>query len=138
MTSTDPRPARRTRQRSTIRAHLDSFDDFRTAQQIHEGLSAQGERVGLATVYRTLQSLTAAGELDWLRTPEGEVAYRACSTGHHHHMVCRRCGFTVEIGAEQVERWAAAVAAAHGFTDIDHEVEIFGLCASCAGRPADA
>ena len=122
---------RPTRQRRAVAAALDSFDDFRSAQQIHELLTRAGEQVGLATVYRTLQLLADAGEVDLLRTPEGEAIYRRCSDRHHHHLVCRRCGATVEVAGPTVERWAGAVAAEHGFTDVSHTLEVFGICARC-------
>lgn len=131
MTSTEPKP-RQTWQRAAVREHLGGTDEFQTAQQVHEELSRGGDRVGLATVYRALQSMVELGEVDVIRTPEGEAAYRACSSGHHHHLVCRECGFTIEIGAEAVEAWAAQVAQAHGFTDAGHEIEIFGLCRECS------
>jgi Fur family ferric uptake transcriptional regulator len=75
-----------------------------------------------------------AGEVDVIRTPEGEAAYRRCSEGHHHHLVCRSCGFSVEIEATFVESWAAQVAAQYGFTDTGHELELFGLCRECGQR----
>ena len=64
---------------------------------------------------------------------EGEARYRSCSSGHHHHLVCRSCGRTVEVRDAKVERWAARVGAEHGFTEISHTLEVFGRCAQCAG-----
>ena len=110
---------------------LDVVDEFRSAQAIHELLKARGDRIGLATVYRALQSFADAGEVDALRTADGEVVYRRCSTGHHHHLVCRDCGRTVEVAGPAVERWADKMAAEHDFTDVSHTVEIFGRCAAC-------
>jgi Fur family transcriptional regulator, ferric uptake regulator len=124
-------PQRRTRQRAAVEEMLSDRHDFRTAQQIHDDLRHHGERVGLATVYRTLQLMTDAGELDVIRTNEGETAYRRCSTGHHHHLVCRVCGRTVEVSGPAVERWANAVATEHGFREISHDLEIFGTCDTC-------
>ena len=127
---------RTTRQRTTISEFLAHAGDFRTAQQIHEQLRAGGDAVGLATVYRTLQSMTEAGEVDTVRTADGESAYRRCTTsGHHHHLVCRGCGRTEEIMAKAVEAWAATIAAEHGFTDVTHDVELYGLCERC-GAPS--
>ena len=83
---------RKTRQRAAVEEILSDRHDFRTAQQIHDDLRHHGERIGLTTVYRTLQLMTDAGDLDAIRTNEGETAYRRCSTGHHHHLVCRTCG----------------------------------------------
>jgi Fur family ferric uptake transcriptional regulator len=130
MTSTDPAP-RRTRQRTAVTAVLQDSHGFRTAQEIHDVLRQHGEAVGLATVYRTLQALVEAGEADVLRTAEGQASYRSCSPEHHHHLVCRRCGRTVELAAPEVESWAQAVAAEHGFAEVDHHVELTGRCATC-------
>ncbi|MGD8214592.1 Fur family transcriptional regulator [Aestuariimicrobium sp. Y1814] len=125
-------PIRQTRQRSAIRALFTGSDEFRTAQQVHSELAAAGDKVGLATVYRTLQTMADAEELDAVRSPEGEMTYRACSSGsHHHHLICRNCGKAVEIEATAVEAWAAQVAAQHGFRDAGHELEMFGLCQDC-------
>ena len=134
MTSTEPalpEGTRPTRQRRAVAAALQSFDDFRSAQEIHEMLRRTGENVGLATVYRTLQALAECGEVDTLRTEDGEAVYRRCSTTHHHHLVCRSCGRTVEVEGPAVEAWADSVAARHGFTDVSHTLEIFGTCPDC-------
>jgi Fur family transcriptional regulator, ferric uptake regulator len=123
--------ARSTRQRAAISTLLDNLDDFRSAQELHDELRRRGENIGLTTVYRTLQSMSAAGLVDTLRTDTGESVYRRCSDDHHHHLVCRSCGSTVEVGDREVEVWAAQVAAEHGFTDVSHTIEIFGTCAEC-------
>jgi Fur family ferric uptake transcriptional regulator len=125
---------RSTRQRAAITALLDSLDEFRSAQEIHDELRRRGENIGLTTVYRTLQGMSSSGAVDTLRTDTGESVYRRCSTHHHHHLVCRNCGFTVEIQGGQVESWAADVAVAHGFSDASHTIEIFGLCGDCAAE----
>ena len=131
MTQPSANPQRRTRQRAAVDEILSHLEEFRTAQQIHDVLRRQGDSVGLTTVYRTLQAMVDSGELDALRTNEGETAYRRCSNGHHHHLVCRRCGRTVEVSGPAVERWASAVAAEHGFREVSHDLEIFGTCGDC-------
>jgi len=127
-------PARATRQRAAIRALLDKTSDFRSAQELHDELRQCGEGVGLTTVYRTLQQMAAAGVLDTLRTDTGESVYRRCSDHHHHHLVCRICGSTVEIQGGHVEKWAVEIASEHGFSDIRHTIEIFGICSNCASE----
>ena len=124
-------PQRRTRQRAAVDQILGHLEEFRTAQQIHDVLRHQGDSVGLTTVYRTLQTMVESGELDALRTDDGETAYRRCSRGHHHHLVCRSCGRTVEVSGPAVEHWASTVADEHGFRDVSHDLEIFGTCGSC-------
>jgi Fur family ferric uptake transcriptional regulator len=126
-------PVRVTRQRRAVSSALDDIDGFRSAQQIHELLRARGDKVGLTTVYRTLQTMADAQEVDILRADDGEALYRQCSTGHHHHLVCRDCGRTVEVEGPAVEHWADRVADVHGFTDVSHTLEIFGVCADCGG-----
>ena len=125
-----PVPGRRsTRQRSAVVQLLSTIDDFRSAQELHDELRKRGDGIGLTTVYRTLQSLSEAGEIDVLRTDSGEAIYRRCSAHHHHHLVCRLCGRTVEVEGPAVERWAEKIAAEHGFSEISHTVEITGTCA---------
>jgi Fur family ferric uptake transcriptional regulator len=130
---------RSTRQRAAIAELLDTVDEFRSAQELHDELRRRGEGIGLTTVYRTLQSMAAAGLVDTLRTDTGESVYRRCSQHHHHHLVCRSCGTTVEVQGGDVEAWAAEVAHDHGFSEVSHTIEIFGMCGDCApaGRSAD-
>ena len=122
---------RMTKQRQAVLDELTRVNDFRSAQQIFEDLHLQGQRVGLATVYRSLQSLAEDGRVDTLRSSDGEALYRSCTTHHHHHhLVCRKCGFTEEIEQSQIEAWVDAVATAHGFSDLEHSLELFGVCSS--------
>ena len=125
---------RRTRQREAVAQALAGVDDFRSASQIHQALVQQGEQVGRATVYRTLQAMFVAGEADIIVLPDGESVYRSCSPGHHHHLVCRECGTTIEIVGPVVERWSNDTAAKHGFDDVTHTLEVFGRCADCRKR----
>ncbi len=132
MTSTDgERTLRPTRQRLAVAAVLEESGEFRSAQEIHESLRSGGDTVGLSTVYRTLQAMADAGEIDMLRSEAGEAVYRRCSGSHHHHLVCRTCGATVEVEGPAVERWTRSVAEQHGYTDVSHTLEIFGTCANC-------
>ncbi|WP_293780895.1 Fur family transcriptional regulator [uncultured Aeromicrobium sp.] len=132
MSTASESPQRNTRQRRAVAAIMADLEGFASAQQIHDILKQRGESVGLSTVYRNLQALADADLLDALRSDDGETLYRRCSSGHHHHLVCRSCGRTVEVEGPTVERWADAVAEDHGFRDVEHTLEIFGTCADCA------
>ncbi|AEB44430.1 Fur family transcriptional regulator [Micromonospora maris] len=133
VTQTMPNVSRNTRQRAEVLALLREVEGFHSAQHLHQMLLSRKARVGLTTVYRTLQLLVDAGEIDSTRLPGGEQLFRRCSQSrHHHHLVCRECGRTVEVAGPAVERWADKMAVQHGFTDVDHTLEIFGTCAECA------
>ena len=125
--------ARGTRQAQALAAALERLPGFCSAQEIHAELRRAGEHVGLATVYRHLQALSEQGSVDAIRDASGETLYRQCGTTvHHHHLTCRNCGRSVEVEGRAVEQWAERVAAEAGFTDVDHTVELFGLCPECA------
>ena len=124
---------RNTWQRAAVRSALERRSDFVSAQELHAALRSEGSPIGLATVYRALADLTVEGDADDLQSADGEHLYRACSTAaHHHHLICRSCGRTVEIEADAIEAWAASTAAAHGFRDPAHVVDVFGTCEACA------
>lgn len=130
-----PAKQRATRQGDAVRDALHRAGGFRSAQDVYAVLRADGETVGLSTVYRHLQAFVDSGVVDVIHTPEGEATYRYCGdpgVGHHHHLVCRRCGRTEEIEGRAIERWAGSVAQEHGFTEVDHTVELFGVCPPCA------
>lgn len=129
---------RSTRQKRALSAVVDDAQEFLSAQDFHEALRARGEHVGLTTVYNQLRSLAEAGLVDTVRSADGETLYRRCDTsGHHHHLLCRVCGRTVEVAGSTVERWAEKVAAEAGFVDVAHTVEVVGTCPTCAvKRPA--
>ncbi|PWD49498.1 transcriptional repressor [Serinibacter arcticus] len=124
---------RTTRQRTAVSDLMEHTEAFHSAQEVHRMLADRDAPVGLATVYRTLQSMVDAGEVDALRGPDGETRYRRCDQqAHHHHLVCRSCGTTVELDAEAVEAWSTRIASQHGFTAVEHTIELFGLCAACS------
>jgi Fur family ferric uptake transcriptional regulator len=139
MAMTNPqRGTRSTRQRDVVRDQLAGSSSFRSAQSVFADLRTKGETVGLSTVYRHLQALTDSGEVDTVQTSEGELLYRLCgqTDRHHHHLVCRVCGLTVEIEGRAVERWADKVAHDAGFVQVEHTVELQGLCAVCGAERA--
>lgn len=121
-----------TRQRAAVSDALGRAGAFKSAQELYESIRADGHQIGLTTVYRTLQALLDAGEVDSVRRADGESMYRRCGTEeHHHHLVCRGCGWSVEIENDEVERWASKAAHKYGFSDVSHDVEVFGICTEC-------
>ena len=124
---------RNTWQREAVREALDATGAFVSAQHLHSGLREAGSAIGLATVYRALAELTADGDADSLQSADGENLYRACTPGqHHHHLICRNCGTTVEVKADAVgagrRRWRRRTVSARRATS--------WTCTGCAPRAA--
>lgn len=131
--SEDVRPLRHTRHRNEVSTLLRETTEFLSAQGVHALLRARGSTIGLTTVYRALQALSREGVVDAVRTSTGEQVYRHCSPTHHHHLMRRFCARVIEVEGPAIEQWVTAVAVDHGFRDVNHSVEIFGTCLSCAG-----
>lgn len=130
--SSRPR-TRNTWQKQAIDEILDASPDFLSAQQVHQSVAETGRSVSLATVYRVLQAQVEDGVVDILALDDGQTLFRKCAlTGHHHHLVCRNCRATEEIEAPKVEQWADHIGEEYGYTDINHTLEIYGLCPECA------
>lgn len=135
---------RKTRQRGAILDALAASDEFKSAQGWHDLLrhaeaDDAGPAIGLATVYRTLQALAESGEVDSVLAGDGETLYRRCESpnGHHHHLRCRECGAAQEIEGPDAEAWAASVATRHGYSSIEHTIELTGICGPCAAKEAE-
>ncbi|MFM6977147.1 MAG: Fur family transcriptional regulator [Micrococcales bacterium] len=126
---------RNTRQKDAVRHALGVASGFVSARHLHLVLMNHGSTIGLATVYRALADLAEAGDADSLPSKDGEVLYRACTTTHHHHLICRDCGTTVEIEVQQLEKWVDQVSEAHEYTKPSHTLEIFGICQDCGKSP---
>lgn len=125
-------PVRRhTKQKETLLGFLRQSRNFVSAQDLHRFLTDNGEIIGLATVYRQLNTLAQSGEVDTVRF-NGQQLFRICDENtHHHHLVCEHCGKTVDIEPPDDEGWIHKIADSYGYTVIDHTLEVFGLCPEC-------
>jgi Fur family ferric uptake transcriptional regulator len=125
---------RATRQRTAIVRAMEREGRPVTAQSLHARLAKPRKGPGLATIYRTLQALAQAGFARTFPAGEGELSYKLCDPGHHHHLICERCGRVVEIPSCEIEGWASSAARRRGFSVSSHQADIFGLCADCRAR----
>jgi Fur family transcriptional regulator, ferric uptake regulator len=123
---------RSTKQKTIVQAILAKLEKFQSAQDIHSLITKSGEKVGLATVYRTLQNMAEAGSVDVVAGPEGEALYKACSTEHHHHLLCIKCGKTTEFNSPEIEKLAEQIAKKYKYSKTNHTIEISGHCKDCA------
>ena len=122
---------RATWQKSAVRKALEHAQGFASAQELYQNILESGLKVGLTTVYRAITELAEANEVDVLTGEDGQSKYRLCSTSHHHHLICRVCGKTVEFDLAGFEAAAATLAREHGFGELTHSIELFGICKNC-------
>jgi Fur family transcriptional regulator, ferric uptake regulator len=87
--------------------------------------------IGRATVFRTIDLLVSVGAVERLDLPTGEHAYVACMPAHHHHVICRRCARSLEIGDLGLGAVAREVSRRTGYRIDEHRLELFGQCPSC-------
>lgn len=122
---------RRTPQREAILEALEDADDGLPLPV----LLARGRRrapgLGERTAERTVALLVGRGAVDAIPRPTGEVVYRLCGRGHHHHLVCTSCGAVAELEECDVAAWAGEQAARRGFVVDGHDVTVHGTCAAC-------
>lgn len=119
---------------AVIRIFLENLGTHLSAEEIFRQLREKGnQRVGLATVYRTVDLLAEMGVLRRLDFGEGRARYELAGEGihHHHHLSCRSCGRVFEFGEDLLEGLEKEVQRRTGFLVLDHEVRLLGLCAPC-------
>ncbi len=121
-----------TPQRDLIAEVLEQAERPLGAHEVVEAVHRRDRRIGRATVFRTLQSLQDAGIVQHVPCPGGQSGYLLCRTaGHHHHLICQRCGIVEDLPEPEVATFVEAVARDHGFA-VDHaSFELSGTCASC-------
>src|SRR5438874_2661999 len=120
-----------TKQRVRVLEELAREPHDVTAQELYRRLREGSERIGLATVYRTLGVLAEHGIVDTLSHSPLEACYRLCGEGHHHHLVCSECHRVVELEECGLDEWLAAAVARADFVATEHRVEVVGLCGAC-------
>ena len=105
-------------------------------QMIYEQARRQYPRLGLVTVYRTLEKLEQLGLVQRVHQPQGCQAFIAAAHGHQHPLICQVCG-RVEYfdgDSEIVESLSSSVSRQSGYRIRDHWLQFFGLCGECQGK----
>jgi len=130
---TAPVTRRRTAQRAEVQqALIQHSDGFIGAQALHAAMVAGGSRVGLTTVYRALATFAETGRADIVREPNGERLYRhRPGEEHRHYLICRSCGRSEPVESALVEDWARRLARDTGYADLQHTLELSGICGRC-------
>ncbi len=125
-----PAGARPTAQRRAVVDTIAAWQGNFTVVEIYDRARRLHPQLGLATTYRTVELLRRSGAVRPL-TGDGRAAYIRCAPGHHHHLVCIRCG-----SVEETELCSAPAAAElkrrYGFAAESHEADVYGTCRKCA------
>lgn len=103
-----------------------------SAEDVYKKLLANGEEIGLATVYRVLTQFEQAGLIVRHNFEGGHSVFELSSDQHHDHIVCLRCGKVEEFNDNEIERRQEEVARGLGFELTDHHLNLYGLCPDCA------
>jgi Fur family transcriptional regulator, ferric uptake regulator len=125
-------PFRLTEQRRLIVQKLAGMKKYATAKQLHARLAKSHPRIGLATVYRTLETLRGLGVVATLAQAHGETAYLHCRSGHHHHAVCTRCGRVDDVPCRALTTYERILSRGLRFQLTEHQLEFYGVCARCS------
>lgn len=105
----------------------------RSAQEIFDQLRGDGRRVGIASVYRTLDLLVGLGVVQRLDLGGGTSRYEPALPGgaHHHHLVCVGCGEVSPFEDPGLERALEGTAARSDYSVVGHDVVLRGRCPDC-------
>lgn len=108
-----------------------------TAPEVYRRARDLGLQVSLSTVYRTLHLLQAHGNVSTVSGDRG-LRYEAAGSGEDHdHLICVKCGLTVEFFDELIRGFGKSVAHRKGFEHKSSRFDILGLCAECRAKDED-
>ena len=109
-----------------------------SAEELYKILTAEGEEVGLATVYRVLAQFAAAGILVRRSFEHGTAVFELDDGSHHDHLICVLCGKVVEFIDPTIEKLQKKVAEEQGYRLVDHSMALYGVCHECQKKRAEA
>lgn len=119
-----------TPQREAVWRIFEGNPDGLTISQVTVILAPQ--KIGQATVYRTIRALQDMGYLKWVHEQTGEHRFVVSRSGHSHMLVCRVCSKAVECSDCDLSVLEKLIARQTGFTVEGHHLEFFGLCPDCS------
>ena len=123
-----------TPKRRMVAEYLLGSGDARTVEDIHRHLRKRMATLGLPTVYRIAEELTDIGLLARIDIGDRVARYAACrthGTGHHHHIVCTRCGSVEAMPTCLFQRQVKALEQTTGFRITGHRLHVEGMCSNC-------
>jgi Fur family transcriptional regulator, ferric uptake regulator len=125
------RGARMTPQRQIILDVICEGNGLLTLDEIYHLVQQRSPAINLATIYRNLDFLCKVGLVAACRTSQGESIYEIVTEQPHHHLVCRKCGYIIEIAGEELDILAEKLQGEYGFQLEQGHFTLFGLCETC-------
>lgn len=122
---------RLTPQRAMTLAVIEGSRDHISAEEIYAQVAARYPRVNISTIYRTLELLKRLGLIYEIDLGEGRIRYHPAERGHHHHLVCRKCGAVIDVGESVLFPLQAVLLQAFGFSAELRHMAIPGICEKC-------
>lgn len=125
---------RLTLQRRVILKAIEETDGHISAEEIYRSISTLSPQMNISTVYRTMELLKGLGLVTETDLGDGRLRYHCIGKGHHHHLICEKCGKTIDVEESLLNPLWARVRERYGFTVNMKHIAIFGLCSECRGK----
>ncbi len=123
---------RLTPQRIMVLSAIEDSDDHISADEIYAQIVAKYPQVNISTVYRTLELLKRLGLVTETDLGNGHVRYHPVEKGHHHHLVCEKCGTIIDIDESTLARLQDVLLHRYNFSARLSHLAIFGRCVNCS------
>jgi len=122
---------RLTPQRLMILSAVAGADSHISAEEIYAQVRARYPHMNISTVYRTLELLKELGLVTETDMGDGRVRYHSIGKGHHHHLVCEKCGKIIDIEESMLSPLWAEIRQKYNFRVNMKHLAFFGLCPKC-------
>jgi Fur family transcriptional regulator, ferric uptake regulator len=107
-----------------------------TNRELHAALGKAD--CDLATIYRNMHTLEGMGLVKRYDFGDGAARFELVpdeADHHHHHLICTACSAVIEVEGCFPAALEQALAERHGFRQVTHRLEFFGVCPRCQTTP---
>ena len=116
-----------TDQRRIIAKVMSEASDHPDVDELYNRVSKIDPKISIATVYRTVKLFEESGILTKHEFKGGKARYEELNEGHHDHLIDVKSGEIIEFVDEEIEMLQKKVAEKHGYTLVDHKLELYGV-----------
>ena len=122
---------RLTPQRMMVVNAIENSDHHISAEEIYKQVSARYPHINISTIYRTLELLKRLGLVTETNLGDERVRYHSSEKGHHHHLICQKCGRIIDLDETLLYPLKEALKDKYGFNADLRHLAIFGNCLDC-------